>query len=187
MTAARRGHDDRLLDQLGAIEARPYEGSMWRVARTGRSPIDGSRGAGRWNTASMSVLYGAQEADGAIAEVHFHLSRGQPVFPSRLRHDLHELRIRTTRTLFLPDMASLTRLGVEEDQYQEILYARTQEIAAAAAFLGFDGIIAPSARWSCLNIILFLDTPDAVADDEIEEVNAQAIDWPTWRADHESK
>lgn len=157
---------------------------MWRVARTGRSPLDGSRGAGRWNTASMSVLYGAQEADGAIAEVHFHLSRGQPVFPSRMRHDLHELWIRTTRTLILPNMASLVRLRVEEDRYQEILYTRTQEIASAAAFLGFDGIIAPSARWPCLNVILFLDTPDAVTDDEIEEVDTRPIDWPTWRVEH---
>jgi hypothetical protein len=32
---------------------------------------------------------------------------------------------------------------------------RTQEIADSAYFLGFDGLIAPGARWACLNLVLF--------------------------------
>jgi len=34
-------------------------------------------------------------------------------------------------------------------------YSRTQEIADAAFFLGFEGLIAPSAQWTDLNLILF--------------------------------
>ena len=126
----------------------------------------------------MSVLYGAAEPDGAIAEINFHLSRGQSVFPSRMRHDLYELAVAAGRTLVLADMAQLVRLGVEDSRYREILYDRTQEIGAAAAFLGFDGLIAPSARWNCRTIVLFLD---AIDPDEIRTVAVQPVDWAGWR------
>ena len=79
MTVGRRAHDDRLLDALGEIEGQAFSGRMWRVVREGRSVLDGSRGAGRWNPNHLSVLYGTTESDGAIAEIHFHLSQGQSV------------------------------------------------------------------------------------------------------------
>lgn len=178
MRRGRRAHDDRLLDALGEIAHRTFSGRMWRVVRDGRSVLDASRGAGRWNPSHLSVLYGAKEPDGAIAEIHFHLSRGQSVFPSRMRHVLHELRIRTEKTLVLADMAQLVALGVDQARYQEILYKRTQEIADAAAFLGFDGIIAPSARWRCENIVLFLG---ALNLENIEERDQTPVDWKAWR------
>lgn len=174
----RRSLDDRLLDLVGAIEGQPFSGSMWRVVRAGRDVLDGSRGSGRWNTSQMSVLYGAAERDGAIAEINFHLSRGQSVFPSRMRHDLFELTVATQRMLVLPAMADLKRLGVDEGRYRELLYSRTQEIGAAAAFLGFDGLIAPSARWNCQNIILFLDAIDI---EDVRATSPQSVDWVTWR------
>jgi len=170
--------DDRWLVLLGAIPGRGYGGPMWRVVRTGRDVLDGSRGAGRWNTAEMSVLYGAAEADGALAEINFHLNRGQSVFPSRMQHDLFELEIATQQTLVLADMDHLRRLGVDDSRYRELLYERTQEIGAAAAFLGFDGLIAPSARWECQNIVLFLD---AINQEEIRPVAVQPVDWKAWR------
>jgi RES domain-containing protein len=177
----RRALDDRLLDLVGEIEAEPFEGIMWRVVRNGREAVDGSRGAGRWNTADMSVLYGAAESDGALAEIEFHLSRGQSVFPSRLRHDLYELRVTTQQTLVLADMTALRRLSVDETRYRELLYDRTQEIAAAAAFLGFDGLIVPSARWACRNIVLFLDAIDL---DGVRTVSSRPVDWKAWRLAH---
>lgn len=178
MASGRRGHDDRLLDALGEIDPQPFEGTMWRVVRAGRLVVDGSRGSGRWNPASLSVLYGAQEADGALAEMHFHLNRGQPVFPSRIEHDLFELRVKMTGSLVLADMSMLVKLGVASEEFNQMLYGRTQEIADAAFFMGYDGIIAPSARWKCQNIILFLDKIDL---DDVEEVRSERIDWSAWR------
>ncbi|MEL6208198.1 MAG: RES family NAD+ phosphorylase [Pseudomonadota bacterium] len=185
MTDERRSRDDRLLDALEQIEGVPYAGPMWRVVRTGRDVLDGSRSAGRWNPASLSVLYGAQEPDGALAEIHFHLTRGQPVFPSRMQHELHELRVKTGDTLVFADLDALAMLGVEAKRYQEMVYFRTQEIADAAYFLGFDGIIAPSARWTCQNIVLFVSHPK-IDLDEIESVRSTPIDWDEWRARHRS-
>lgn len=173
----RRALDDRLLDLVGAIEGQPFEGTMWRVVRSGRDVLDGSRGSGRRNSSDMSVLYGAAEPGGAIAEIRFHLNRGQSVFPSRMRHDLFELKVKSSQTLVLADMDQLRRLGVEDSRYRELLYTRTQEIAAAAAFLGFDGLIAPSARWNCQNIVLFLDAFDL---EEVRTVSVQPVVWKDW-------
>lgn len=45
-------------------------------------------------------------------------------------------------------------------------------------FLGCDGLIAPSARWACDNLILF---PDRMGVDATLEVAAsEAVDWVTW-------
>ena len=48
-------------------------------------------------------------------------------------------------------------------------------------FLGFDGIIAPSARWSCEAIVLFLDI---LSLDDIERVSQAPIEWTAWREQH---
>ncbi len=174
-----RGLDDRLLDVLGDLEGVEYEGRIWRVVRDGRSPLDGSRGAGRWNPRHLSVLYCAEHRDGAMAEIFFHLSRGQSVFPSRMRHKLFELTVQTSNTLRFVDLDHLRRLGVDDARYRELLYECTQEIAAAAAFLGFDGIIAPSTRHHCNNLVLFLE------DFPVETITVNSeepVDWDDWRA-----
>lgn len=122
------------------------------------------------------MLYTALEQDGALAEIHFHLSR-QPVFPSTLRYRLHEIAVRTRKALRLADLHALARLGVEEARYQEILYARTQEIGDATFFLGFDGIIAPNARWPCLNLILFTDR---IGPDDLKVLGLKPVDVGAW-------
>jgi hypothetical protein len=115
--------------------------------------------------------------DGALSEIHFHLSRGQPVFPSRIRHVVWRLGAELQRALTLLDVKRLAALGVEMSRYRDILYARTQEIGAAAAFLGFDGLLAPSARHECANLVVFLDNapPEALVEQECEPV-----DWAAW-------
>jgi RES domain-containing protein len=179
VTVRHRVHDDRLLDALAGLEGEVFDGTIWRVVREGRLALDGSQGAGRWNPSNLSVLYSAKEADGAIAEIYFHLSRGQSVFPSKMRHNLYELDITTDKTLILANMADLIALGVEEAKYSSMLYSRTQEIADAAAFMGFDGIISPSARFNCENLILFLDSFNL---ENIELVSESGINWADWRA-----
>ncbi len=141
--------------------------------------MDGSRGAGRWNPQHLSVLYAAQEADGAIAEIHYLMSLGQSVFPSRLEHLLYEVEIKTDQMLMLADMNRLSELGVDEARYTEMLYERTQDIADAAAFLGFDGLIVPSARWTCQNVVFFLDTFSL---ENLSVRSSVPVDWKGWIA-----
>jgi len=52
-----------------------------------------------------------------------------------------------------------------------------------AAFMGFDGIISPSARFDCENLVLFLDGFNV---ENIETVSQISVDWADWRARNRS-
>ena len=91
---------------------------------------------------------------------------------------LHRVSVRTERTLKLADLAAIEALGVSRETYAGLSYERTQEIGDAAAFLGFDGILAPSARWPCQNLILFLDR---LAPHDLVVRESEAVDWIGWR------
>lgn len=177
MTGGRRARDHRLLDALGKLEPEPFQDVVWRVARDSREPLEGSSARGRWSPGHFDVLYTSLDPNGARAEAYFHLSR-QPVFPSRLRYWLYELNVKTKETLRLANMEALLSLGVEEVRYRDLLYDRTQAISDAARFMGFDGLIVPSARWNCLNLVLFVDAVDL---DEIEINGQTEINWDDWR------
>jgi RES domain-containing protein len=177
MAEERRARDHRLLDALGELQAEPFTGKVWRVVREGRDPLQPSMVQGRWSSGNFDVLYTSLVREGACTETHFHLSR-QPIFPSELRFWLHELGVNTRQTLRLPTVESLIRLGVEEPRYQEILYEQTQAIADAARFMGFDGLVVPSARWDGLNLVLFTD---ALQPDDIELVRSEEVAWVEWR------
>ena len=144
MPGARRPRDPVLLDALYAFDRLPYARETWRVVRDVGS-FAGSASGGRCDPTLFDVLYTSLDPDGAVAEVHFHLSR-QPVFPSKIRYGLHRIRVRTEKTLRLPDLDAMIPLGVDPARYREILYGPTQAIGDAAYFLRFDSIIAPNAR-----------------------------------------
>lgn len=173
----RRARDLELLDALDARPRVPYEGDVWRVVREGRDVLQGAAAGARWDPGTFDVLYTSLAREGALEEIHFHLSR-QPVFPSKIRFVLHRIVVRTQRTLRLADMAALETLGVTADQYRGLGYRRTQEIGDAAAFLGFDGILASSARWDCLNLVLFTDRLDST---DLSVKDREPIDWDAWR------
>jgi hypothetical protein len=177
MPRAPTPRDPALLDALDLFHKVPYTGETWLVVRAGRDPLQGGASGGRWDPTLFDVLYTSLAADGAVAEVHFHLSR-QPVFPSKIKFGLHRIRVRTAKTLRLRNLVAMTPLGVDTARYREILYAPTQAIGDAAYFLGFDSIIAPNARWSCNNLILFTDQ---IAPANLRIVESSKINWTEWR------
>lgn len=179
MPRGRSLHDRDLLDALEALDPEPFSGTAWRTTWAMRDPLIGSTAGGRWHPEnSFEALYTSTEPDGSLAEVYFHLSRA-PVFSSA-HVRLHRLRVETRRTLRL-DLEMLGSLGIAAARYSAMDYARTRRIGAAAHFLEFDGLLVPSPRWPCLNLVLFLDRIDlgSLAVEEVREVN-----WPAWREQH---
>lgn len=177
----RRARDPDLLDLLDARPRVEYDGPLWRVVHETRSPVEPSSNGGRWDLGNTEVLYTAFDRDGAIAELECHLSQ-QPVFPSKYSAIVYELRVSTRLSLRFDDLTELETLGVDRSRYHHVLYDRTQEIGDAAAFLGFDAVIAPSARWNCLNATLIM--ADSVDRHGLTVVGKDAVDWQTWRALH---
>ncbi len=174
-----RPRDLGLIDAIDALPKEAFSGTVWRVVRSGRDPALGSPSLSRWCNGRFDVLDTSLQRDGAIAEIHALLSL-QPVFPSKGQWFAYELEVVASQTLRLADLAILARLGVDVARYADRNYDRTQEIADIAYFLGFDGLIAPSARWKCLNAMLFTErlAPDQIV---VSGAHPAPIDWDSWR------
>jgi RES domain len=175
----RKARDLSLLDSIDALDREAVSLNAWRVVRFGRDPLQGSPSRSRWCNETFDVLYTSLERDGAIAEV-FSLLNSQPVFPSKIEARAHLVSVSLTKILRLDGPGSLAALGVDISRFKERDYLRTQAIADAAHFLDFEGLIVPSARWNCSNLVIFSDriAPDAISHKGSE---SDPIDWTAWR------
>lgn len=162
--------DNKLIDALECIKVESFQGNVWRVVKEDRDPCRCSAAGNRWDTGGFDVLYTSLTREGAIAEMYFHLKRGQPVFPSKLRYALYELSIAVNGVFNLSERHMLKSLGLDMSQYGQLSYAdrhteypSCQQIGEAAHFLGSDqdgdasGILVPNARHDCSNLVLFCD------------------------------
>jgi hypothetical protein len=118
---------------------------------------------------------------GALAEIGYRLSL-EPVWPSRLEHELHRITAQTSRSLRFADVSTLSTLGVDARRYGSFEYSITQAIAAAAFFLDFDGLIAPSARSTELNLVTF--TEKLEIGERLKVQASEPVDWSAWRSQH---
>lgn len=189
MTAARLPRDSRLLDAVEALPCQPWTGTAWRVAREGRDPIQCSAVGGRWDDRTFEVLYTSTHPDGARAEMYFHLSRGQPVFPSQVRYTLHELTISLELCVKIEVLDALSALGLKTSVFGQLSYSerqleypRTQEIAEAAHFHDRDGLLVPSARSQHPNLVVFCGQAGPSAVDAVKDHGL--VDWNAWRESH---
>ena len=164
MGRTRKRRDSTLIDAIEAIAPLPFSGPVWRVTREGRDPTRCSGSGGRWDDGAFDVLYTSAERLGAISEMKFHIERGQPVPPSRVAYRLFEIDVALKRGLRLPDLAALRGIGLDTGRYgrlsyqeRDAEYPRSQDIAEAARFLGYDGLVVPSARFKCNNVVVFCD------------------------------
>jgi RES domain-containing protein len=185
MAPSRRVHDRAILDALDAIDPKPFEGTVWRIARKDREPLRGSSTHGRWSpNGEFEVLYTSLERDGALAEVGHRLSL-EPVWPTLIQHEIHRIEVRTEKTLYIPDLATLQTLGIDIAKYQGFDYEATQTITAAAHFLAFDGLVVPSARAPCSNLVLFVDR--VIENGRMEIRESRPVDWTAWRKLHRAR
>lgn len=173
-----RVHDRAVLDALEGVEETPFGADVFRIARKGRDPVRGSSANGRWSSnGEFEVLYTSLERAGSLAEIGSRLLL-EPVWPSRLRHEIHRIGAEAERCLKFADIASLQPLGVDPARFEGYDYQATQAIAAAAHFLEFDGLIVPSARHASLNLVVFMDRIDAGT---LEVKSSEDVDWDAWR------
>ena len=176
MARSGRIHDREILDALEALDPVPFRGTVWRVTRKGREPLRGAAAHGRWSASGeFEVLYTSLDRDGALAEIGYRLSL-EPIWPSRIEHEIHAIQVDARRILRFADTASLAPFGVEIARYRTFDYEATQTIAAAARFLEFDGLVVPNARFDCANLVLFIERVPT-----LNLVETQPVDWDDWR------
>jgi hypothetical protein len=150
MTRGPHVRDNKLLDSLEAITPVAFHDSGWRAVRDGRD-VRLAHASG--DDGSFDVLYASTATEGALAEMAFHLRRGQPVIPSKLEYRLFEFTICVEKVLNFASLEALAAVGLDTSRYGALScdgrtaeYPRSQEVGEAAHFLGFDGLIVPNAR-----------------------------------------
>jgi hypothetical protein len=170
-------HDRELLERLTAFSPILFDGDVFRATRRGLDPAATSLSGGRWMVPNQApTLYTSAEREGALAEIAFHWSQFSPR-PSKPAM-VHRLHIVAKKSLRLAQ-ADLLDLGVEWDRYQEFNYRQTQTIGAAVAYLEYDGLIAPSARWQCDNVMLFLGNSEG-GEEAVRLIHSEEVDWLAW-------
>lgn len=174
-------HDLELTDRLGALQQESFDGHVFRATGPNADPTASSTSGGRWAPSSRQdcwypVLYTSLERDGAIFEVATYLGQLTPVPKKPLM--VHEIAVTTSKTLRLV-RANFSELGIDESRYGERNYHRTQEIGAAINFLELDGLIAPSARWDCDNLIIFSENHSL--NERLEKLRSERVEWREWQ------
>ena len=173
-------HDLELIDKISELRRTTFDGNVFRTTGISADPMAASTNGGRWapppnEEPSFPVLYTSLERDGAIAEVVSYLAEQNPMPAKKLR--VHEMVVTTSKTLTLGRL-DLGELGVDFSEYGERNYWQTQKIGAAVNFLGMDGLLVPSARWKCENLIIFADNHSL--NEKLELRDSEIVDWQAW-------
>jgi len=108
-----------------------------------RENIEGAR----WNPKGLAAIYTSLERETTLAEAEFRMSL-EPLRPSKGRV-LYFLRVAVSKAIDLRAPHLLEQLGISVDQLGDPLAVeRCREIGGAVAFLGYTGMLVPSARHS---------------------------------------
>ena len=169
--------DPELTEKLSNFSTVQFNNDVYRAtAKSIIDPIAPSRNGGRWIPRNeCPVLYTSCKREGALAEISFHLANHTPL-PSK-PVSLHRISVSTHKTLRLIN-TNLKDLGVEEEMYSTINYEKTQQIGSAVNFLGCDGLIIPSARWNCENLVIFDDHHSIESD--LQLLDTEVVNWKLW-------
>ena len=167
--------DPELLERLEGCAQEPLEGTVYRVVWADSSPIQGSSvSSGRWSSPDrdFEVLNTSFVNEGAKAEFEAFWTLFEHR-PDR-RALTWKVRVKLSRVVEL-DAAQLDELGVGQAEYKDRDYSRTQEISDALNYLGCEGLIVPSARYDCKNLIVYMQNLNK--DCIVEEDESIAFSW----------
>ena len=167
--------DPELLERLEGCAQEPLEGTVYRVVWADSSPIQGSSvSSGRWNSPDrdFEVLNTSFVSEGANAEFEAFWA----LFEHRPdRRALNwKLRVKLSRVVEL-DTEQLDELGVDQVNYTDRDYSRTREISDALNYLGCEGLIIPSARYDCKNLVVYMQNLNK--DCIVEEEESKVFSW----------
>lgn len=173
-------HDPSLLEALSSLPVAEFEGRVFRVTGMQADPIAFSQSGGRWamdtdKEGGCPILYTSTQREGAIAEVASYLALLTPVPQKPLK--VHVLDVSLDRTLRLA-IADFGALGIIENDYAKRNYLNTQRVGAAVNFLELDGLIAPSARWDCSNLMIYGDNHKL--DKKLDVVQSSDLPYSEW-------
>jgi len=173
-------HDPLLLDALSSLPVTEFEGRVFRVTGNQADPVAFSQSGGRWamdtdKEGGCPILYTSTKREGAVAEVASYLALLTPIPQKPLKMNELEVSLDKTLRLAVTDFASV---GIEGTTYDVRNYLQTQRVGAAINFLELDGLIAPSARWNCDNLMIYGDNHSM--EKQLEVIGSSALPFDEW-------
>lgn len=166
-----------ILDALDKLTGEPLKTKVWRVTWGTRDPLAGGVGGGRWSPPNQfEALYTSLQADGALAEAYHHLSRA-PVFSSSSMK-INQISVKLDSVLVL-NAKLLNQLGITDPLASRIDVGLTQPISEAAYLLDYQGLLVPSARYDCNNLVVFIDR--IIPEKQLKVSRTEDVNWPAWR------
>jgi len=149
---------DRLeaLDALGTIT---WSGTLFRHTGRGRDPLSGwgaREFGGRWNPAGLvSTIYLATTIESCRAEFERMADRQARGVPSFLPRPWHTMTGKDLELVdLIPDEAREV-LGLTDEALTGPDWTICQEVGQMVHFLGWQGLIAPSATGVASSVVLF--------------------------------
>jgi RES domain-containing protein len=107
-------------------------------------PARGNTTGARWNEPPLEAIYTSCERETALAEAEYYLA-AYPVRP-KARRVLYTIGVSLKNVLDLTAAGLLDRLGITPAILQDGDHSSCRLIGNAAAWLGHDGLLVPSAR-----------------------------------------
>ena len=164
-------HRPELLDALENLGPYPFHDTVWRHMFNDYPPdLANTRGA-RWNPAGVAAVYTSLERDVALAEAQYAID-SQPLRPRAKRRVMYELDLSLTAVVDLRG-DGLRQVGLTTSDLRADDHAACQEVGAAVAWLGWDGLIVPSARADGGNVVVLVDA--MAADAILEQVGSYEL------------
>jgi RES domain-containing protein len=155
-----------LLDELESRGGRPFERVVWRHMFSGLHPARANTRGARWNPPGVAAIYTSTDRDTAVAEAEYAIA-SQPVRP-RASRQLYQVHVSLGNMIDLSDRIVLERVGVAEAELGATNEEACRTVGGAAHWLGYDGLLVPSARRrEGTNLVLFADRLDVDAAFEV--------------------
>ena len=115
-------------------------------------PLRPNQRGARWNPPGVEALYCSLHALTAAAEVDFLVSlQSVPVS----KRGSVQLDVELTGVVDLSDLAPLASLGIERRELLAPSLDASRLIGHAVSWLGYAGLLVPSARHSGINLVIY--------------------------------
>lgn len=151
-----------LLDMLEAQPSVSWAGLVYRHVFGENFPVAENVTGARWNPPGTAAIYATFERRTALAEGN-HAIAVQPLRPKIARW-IYSLQVEVRSAIDLSDRDLLAQAGVTDVELASDDHTACQLVGGAAAWLGRDGLIVPSARDPGNNLVMFTANLDPNAE-----------------------
>ena len=153
--------DEDLVQRVDDLGSTAWSGTTYRYTTPKRDPLSGTGArlfGGRWNPrGAFAAIYLARSVAACLAELERSAELTSIPVSDALRagRTLHTLQVRDVAVLDLTSEDNQSAIGLGVDDIADDDWTACQAVGQAADFLGYQGVLAPSATGTGLVLAAF--------------------------------